>query len=347
MLSPDAVKTLLILRILELAREVAPDGRVIGREWVGHGPDGSKWGIVIAGVKIGKWQNFGSGAAGNSALSLIRDAFSGGDHVAAFRRALEWIGDTSAPVAPASARPLPASAKPLPDSAKPLPARNAAALGMYLHATPFDWDSPTGWYLEGRGIDRACFDHRPLNALRFHPSCWNTERQRHMPAMVAAVIDPLTRVQIAVHRTWLEGSGSDWRKAKLDTPKKLLGPGLGGVIPLTRGTSDKPLGRAPEGDAALLGEGIENTLTVAQWHPERRALAYVSAGNLAAIELPATLADIVLVVDRDGENDAVNDVRRETLAHWEREGRAVAVWIPPAGFKDANAYWQAELEATR
>jgi hypothetical protein len=340
MLSPDAVKQLLILRILDLARQVAPDGRVIGREWTGHGPDGSKWGIVIAGTKIAKWQNFGSGAAGTSGLSLIRDAFCAGDHVAAFRWALNWLGEVGdVPNVPAAA--------PKPPAHKPLPARNAAALGMFLHATPFDWDGPVGCYLEGRGIDRAAFEHRPLNALRFHGSCWNTERQRHLPALVAAVIDPLTRVQIATHRTWLEGDGRTWRKAPLETPKKLLGPGLGGIIPLTRGASDKPLRRAPEGDAALLGEGIENTLTVAQWFPERRALAYVSAGNLAALALPETLADLVLVMDRDGENEAVTQLRRDTLLHWSEEGRAVAQWVPPAGFEDANAYWQSELEATR
>ena len=260
MLSPDAVKQLLISRIIDLAREVAPDGRVIGREWTGHGPDGSKWGIVIAGPKIGKWQNFGNGTGGTTPLSLIRDAFSGGDHVAAFRRALEWIGDTSLPVR----RPLPASAAPLPPAHKPLPARNAGAIGMFLHAWPMDWDGPVGCYLAGRGIDPAAFGHAPIGSLRFHPQCWNVERQMHMPAMVAAVIDPLTRVHIATHRTWLAGGGHTWRKAPLETPKKLLGPGLGGIIPLTRGASGKPLARAPGGDAALLGEGIENTLTVAK-----------------------------------------------------------------------------------
>src|SRR4029078_950854 len=100
MLSPDNVKQLLILRILALAREVAPDGRVIGREWVGHGPDGSKWGSFIAGAKVAKWQNFGSGAAGTSGLSLIRDAFCAGDHVTAFRWALDWLREGAGPTDP-------------------------------------------------------------------------------------------------------------------------------------------------------------------------------------------------------------------------------------------------------
>jgi len=336
-LSPETVKRHLALRMLTLAREVAPDGKLSGREWSGHGPDGAKWGIVITGDKAGRWQNFGSGAGGQSGLSLIRDAFCGGDHRAAWRWALDWLGEAAdQPAAPVAAP----AAKP------PARERNAGAIGLFLHAWLFDWDGPVGRYLIGRGIDPAAFGHAPIGSLRFHPQCWNAERQMHMPAMVAAVIDPLTRVHIATHRTWLAGDGRRWVKAPLETPKKLLGPALGGVIPLTRGASARSLAKAPAGDLALLGEGIENTLTVAQWHPDRRALAYVSAGNLAAIELPETLADLVLVLDRDGENVAVNDVRRETLAHWSHEGRRVSVWQPPAGFKDANDYWRHELENT-
>jgi Toprim domain len=336
--SPESVKRHLAFRILALARQVAPDGRVAGREWEGHGPDGSKWGIVIAGDKVGKWQNFGSGVAGTSGLSLIRDAFCGGDHIAAWHWALDWLGEAAERAPPATAAPV------RPDRTK---ARNASAIGMFLHARPFDWDGPVGWYLVGRGIDPACFDDRPIGALRFHPNCWNVEAQAYLPAMVAAVIDPLTRIHIATHRTWLTGAGRRWSKARLETPKKALGPGLGGVIPLTRGASGRSLAAAPAGDCALLGEGIENTLTVAQWHDERRAMAYVSAGNLAALDLPEAIADILLILDRDGENHAVTQVRRDTAAHWIDEGRMVALWEPPAGHKDANAYWLAEMEATR
>jgi hypothetical protein len=337
-LSPDTVKAHLATRILALARQVAPDGRVSGREWEGHGPDGSKWGIVITGDKAGRWQNFGSGAAGQSGLSLIRDAFCGGDHRAAWQWALDWLGE-------AADRPPPAS--PPPAARLRGLERNAAAIGLFLHAQPMDWDGPVGCYLAGRGIDPAAFGHASIGSLRFHPQCWNVEANAHLPAMVAAVIDPLTRTHIATHRTWLAGGGHTWRKAPLETPKKLLGPGLGGIIPLTRGASGKALGRAPDGDAALLGEGIENTLTVAQWFAERRAIAYVSAGNLAALELPEALADIVLIRDRDGENAAVNQVRRDTVLHWTDEGRTVALWQPPAGHKDANDYWLAELEASK
>src|SRR5215467_9335809 len=103
--SPDAVKAHLAGRILALAKQVAPDGKVHGREWEGHGADGGKIGIVLYGQKIGHWQNFSSGAAGTSCLSLIRDAFCQGDHKAAWRWALAWLGEDAerpAPAAPAA-----------------------------------------------------------------------------------------------------------------------------------------------------------------------------------------------------------------------------------------------------
>lgn len=336
--SPDAVKAYLAGRIVELAKQVAPHGKVQGREWEGHGPDGSKWGIVLYGQKIGHWQNFGSGAAGTSGLSLIRDAFCGGDHKAAWRWALRWLGED--PDRPVFSAPAPAPTK---RAAQ----RNASAIGLYLHAEAFDWDRPAGLYLRGRGVDPAAFDHRPISALRFHANCWNQEAQRHMPAMVAAIVDPITRRHIATHRTYLEHDGARWRKARLEAAKKSLGAALGGVIPLTRGWSNQGLGKAPPGDLALLGEGIENVLTVAQWEPDRRALAYISAGNLAALELPETLADLVLIRDRDGENLPVERTRQWTIAHWLEEGRTVAIWQPPPGIKDANDYWLGERQRVR
>src|SRR5262249_38225002 len=171
------------------------------------------------------------------------------------------------------------------------------------------------------------------------------ERRRRMPAMVAAIVDPNTRQHIATHRTYLEIRDGRVVKADLEKPKKVLGAGGGGVIPLTRGASGKGLGKLAPGEAVLRGGGVGSVRPVAQWHPERRALAYVSAGNLASLDLPEAVADIVLVRDRDGENQQIETARRWTMAHWQAEGRRVAVWEPPEGFKDANDFWQAEVLA--
>jgi hypothetical protein len=337
----DAVKLALADRILPLAREVAPNGRIVGRgarqEWEGKDASGAKWGIVLAGDKRGVWQNFATGQAGRSGLSLIRDAFCGGDFQAAFTRALAWLGEE---LPQPRAAPQPTS-EPLPT---PSGERNEKALALFLHGERFTWDGPVGLYLRGRGIAPEPFGGRPFGALRFHPTCWCEEAGKRLPAMLAAVIDPQGKKHIATHRTWLAQRGQDWIKAPLEKPKKAWGPFGGGLIALTQGEAGRPLSRAQDGERALLAEGIENTLTVAQWHARHRALAYVAASNLALLDLPEQLGRVMLVLDRDGENDAINRTRQETVAHWEAEGRHVRLWVPPPGHKDANAYWLREIE---
>jgi hypothetical protein len=75
-------------------------------------------------------------------------------------------------------------------------------------------------------------------------------------------------------------------------------------------------------------------------HPEYRALAAVSVGNLPQIALPPGIWEVMLVEQRDGENDGVARARRSAVERWHEEGRRVSVWRPPEGFKDANDFWR-------
>ncbi len=214
-------------------------------------------------------------------------------------------------------------------------------LGNFINAQPFAWNGPVGCYLAGRGIEPERFARRPLNALRFEPRCWHHDVGEKLPAMLAAIIDPVTRQHVALHRTYLhDGAGGVWRKSRVVPAKKVLGKFAGGIIPLTRGASGKPIRHAPDGDRCIVAEGIENALTVAQWFPEWRAIAAVAVANLPLITLPPAMADIMLVRDRDGENQAVQEARARAIVRWIDEGRRVEEWIPPDGCKDANEYWQ-------
>lgn len=317
-----------------LAAAILPDGKLSGREWTGHGPDGAKWGVVVRGPKLGRWQNFGDGSGGTQLLSLIREALCGGDWRKATEWAAEFVGgetDLARPVTPIARQPD--------ADRKDAERRREIGKKTWLTAEPFAWTGPCGQYLEGRGLYREYFRRAP-NALRFCPDCWNVERGIGLPAMIGTVIDPISRQHVALHRTWLERrDGDGWRKARLENAKMTLGPVRGGIIPLTRGESNKPWGKAPA-DGLLLAEGIENALTVAAEYPELRAAAYVSAGNLLALDLPECFERIMLVEDRDGHNESVIDARLATMAHWTREGRIVERWVPPEGFKDANDYLQ-------
>ena len=332
---PEEVKRWLVTLILPLARTVLPDGRIEGHEWVGRGPDGAKWGVVVKGHKTGFFQNFGSGKGGTSGLAFIRDAVCGGDHQVAYAWALRFIvSEGQVPGTPPSTPP------PRHDEGQTKADR---AKAMYLAGEPFSWDGPAGLYLRGRGI-RPELIAGNLRALRFMRRCWHSDVEMLLPAMLAPVIDPLTRRHIATHRTYLEqDENGGWCKSRVGTPKKLLGSAVGGVIPLTRGASNKPLGQAPDNDGCLIAEGVENAVTVAQFFPELRALSCVSSGNLPKIALPPAISDVLLVRDRDGENLAVKASRDAALARWAAEGREIQIWEPAEGTKDANDSWRLDL----
>jgi len=331
-LEPDAVKALLAASGAELLARLLPGGRYVGNEYRADGPDGSKWAVVTKGSKVGCWQCFGAaGVAGRSFLSLIRDAACQGDHVAAFQWALKFVGGDDDRTRLPPPRTVPVTAPPRHEAA------SDNGMGIYLKAEPFDWSNPVGRYLVGRGIDPALLPRAPA-ALRYHAGLWNAELQCHLPAMVAPIIHPITRCQMAIHRTWLEQHGSDWVKARVETPKKVRGAYKGGFIPLTRGASGKRWAQAPEGDRLALAEGIENALSVAQEEPEWRVAAYVAANNLLELTLPAVFTAICLIADRDGENWSVTEDRDIAREQWRMEGREVFDWTPPPGVKDANDY---------
>jgi hypothetical protein len=116
------------------------------------------------------------------------------------------------------------------------------------------------------------------------------------------------------------------------------------VIPLLAGRrglnagSARSLPRCPPRTCLILAEGIENALSVGQDLPEFRAAAYISAGNLLNLDLPEAVHAVLLVRDRDGEKRGIIEAREDAVAHWQAEGRHVALWEPPAQFKDANDY---------
>ena len=336
--APEQVKRALAQSAPALAEALIPHGKIDGsrlakhREWHGKGPDGAKWGIVIAGPKCGRWQNFGSGEGGNSLLSLIRDACCQGDHIAAYHWALDWLGDDVV-------RTLPRAA---PDEAGPPPPRGPVrrAVGngakLYAAGAPMrDWTGPVGQYLEQRGILWSAFNGRPITALRYLPDCWNVEANCGMPAILAPVTDPQTGVHLATHRTYLAYDGGAWRKAAVATPKKVLGSFAGGII------------RLRDGAGLVLAEGIENALSVAVFFPELGAASYVAAGNLANLTLPKSIQHVVLVRDRDGLNAPIEAARQHAVLRWADQLRQIDIWEPPAGCHDANDYLRQVLRGER
>lgn len=218
----------------------------------------------------------------------------------------------------------------------------AAAQRLWLAAPAELGGTAAAAYLAGRGIGLDQLRRAP-RALRCHPGLVHLETGQTFPAMVAAIVDAKGG-HIATHRTFLaKDPRGRWTKAPVANAKKVLGSFKAGAIYLWRGASGKPMREAPATDTVAITEGIEDALTVALACPEWRVIAAVSVGNLGNITLPDQIGQVVLVCQRDGENDGVLRAREMAERRFTGEGRDVRAIYPPEGHKDFNDWHQARL----
>jgi len=318
-----------------LVRELLPGGKREGVEWrCGSlaGEKGQSLAVHLFGAKAGVWADFSSGERGD-ALDLVAAVMFRGDRRPAMDWARRWLSlsDTgpSSPIAPPHHAPSPPKGER--DRAEGMDRdaqrRRAKARRLWAEAQPGIADTPVEFYLQGRGINLRELGRAP-GALRFHPACWNAERQRPMPAMLAAIAG-ISGKHVATHRTWLEqGSELSWGKAALERPKMVLGGFVGGCVRLWRGASGLAIGVAAEGDSAVVCEGIETGLALALACPERRILAAVSLSNMVRLELPPTITDVTIAADNDGENPTARRALEAACRAFSEQGRTVRLAIP-------------------
>jgi hypothetical protein len=222
--------------------------------------------------------------------------------------------------------------------------RRGDPLGLYLRAVR-DSEEVQCYLQERLQVPRERLPK--ARCLRFLPRCWHTETNTWPAAMVAPVISLTTRKHIATHRTWLTLDRGIWRKASIDPAKKVLGTFAGAVVPLLRGPTGRPLSEALDGEAVMIGEGIENVLGAAYITREEamRAWAAVSVNNLlnVARSMPPVpqFSRVLLVKDNDTGNDAVAKMLTETVDLLIDQGREVEFISAPARYADI-AEWLAE-----
>jgi hypothetical protein len=164
--------------------------------------------------------------------------------------------------------------------------RNGSAAARRLFAASRPLRGTLGeTYLRSRGVTV------PLRfpSLRFHPACYyRAEKDAPLqtwPALIAAVTDLAGNVT-GVLRTWLARDGS--AKAPLDDPRRAMGNLLGNAVRF--GVVD---------DVLAAGEGIETMLSLKSLLPGMPMAAALSAAQLAALLLPATLRRLYVAVDND------------------------------------------------
>lgn len=329
--------------------------------------------VTISGPDKGRWADFAMsplpGSRSPYATGDIFDLLAMGAHTAnpadTFRLAREIVGLQTED--PASARDR--DARRLQREAEAEKARQAKAAqrkrrtkiaeGIWLSAQADIIGSPVDHYLAGRGIDLSALPHMP-HAVRYHPACryyYQTERTdpetgqvlpevrwRPMPAMVTALHGRAGIMDC--HRTYLEQVDGRWIKARLpdgDTKKVLLdysgaSARLCGALGPRGG--HLRLAQAPAGSTVYIAEGIENALSlIALRALTGRDPAFVIAAgavfNFARVELPDTVARVVLAADNDAGDQARAQLQLAIDAH-AAKGRTVQVWRSDVPGEDLN-----------
>lgn len=329
---------LLAEHITRLAPELLPHGKRDGSELrVGSlaGEPGQSLAVRLSGARRGVWADFSSGERGD-ALDLVAAVLFGGNRRDAMQWSENWLGlSNTATSAPVQRRPIQEKLNTSQELDKEAQQRRAKARRLW-HDTPAGIaGTPVESYLQGRGIDLRALGRAP-GALRFAPAVWCQEVRRPLPAMLAAICSPSGKL-MAIHRTWLAQSPSGaWCKANLKNPKKVLGGFAGGCIRLWRGASGLAFGIAPEGDVAVVAEGVETALSCAIACPEYRVLAAVSLSNMASMKLPDTITEIIVAADNDTGNASARKALDAALSQFAQQGRTVRLAMPEIQGQDWN-----------
>lgn len=237
------------------------------------------------------------------------------------------------------------------------------ARGLWLSGQEGIAGTPVEAYLRGRGIDLRALGRQP-GAIRFHPEVTYIEereafdpetgeiatdaqgrplidRLRHKwPAMLSAIVNGAGEI-VACHRTYLaRRPDGSWGKAPVPDAKKVLGDYRGGCVRLSTGVAEggkrgRALNQCPPGSRVYIAEGIETALSAVVLRPEARVVAGVSLRGMAAVELPANVAEVVLVADHDTHPSALAAFQAAIEAH-AKAGRVVRVWRSPEAGEDLN-----------
>jgi len=170
-------------------------------------------------------------------------------------------------------------------------------------------------YLKFRGIDLSNMGGIPAS-IRFHSNLYHADSDSYFPAMVSAVQDGSRKIT-GIHRTYLAVDGKG--KAPVKKSKKMSGVCWGGAIRL-----------CPAAPKMGIAEGIETSLSVmvATGLP---VWAAASMGNMAAVELPDIVREIVLCVDGDSDLVAMEKVMEKAKDFHALRGRKVSIARPPEG----------------
>ena len=266
----------LAARAEDVCRHYLPGGSRAGNYWQAgdvSGAAGHSLYVHLSGPRVGKWRDTATQDRGDL-LDLVRLS----RRHATFREAMAEARGFLGGAAPAAVRPEPLRS----------PAADSARLERFFRSgRAIAADSAAGRYLEGRGLSVE-----DAGGLRWHPGAWIRigEETLQLPAVLAPIRARDGRIE-AIHRIFITPDGG---AAQVRGRKRNSGsPVHGGVWFGDRGAR-----------RVAICEGVEDALAALRSlsSAEKRRLAVVasvSAGRLAAVAMPPSVRELVVIQDRD------------------------------------------------
>ncbi len=306
----------LAARAVDVCRLYLSDGARSGAYWQAGdvtGVAGRSLCVHLSGSRAGRWRDAATGNRGDL-LDLIRLNGNNESFGPALREARAFL---------AGRHDIPGPAP----SERPAATRGARAadperIGRFLaSAVPVRPDNAAGRHLAGRGLSPEL----AAETLLYHPRARVGDALVTSPAILAPVRTPDGRIE-AVHRIFITEAGGP---AELTGWKRHFGaPERGGVW----------FG-AEAPTRAVICEGIEDALAIygqlsGSGRTRVAVVASASADRIAAVDMPATVQELVLFRELD---EAGVRSRRALEARW-RDLDVRLVGIAPDGGegKDAN-----------
>lgn len=300
-------------RAESFCRQYFPEGRKQGNYWQVGDTSGTKGRSLVIrlhgqeGRKAGSWQDFATGEYGDL-IDLLHERLGSVTLKETLREAQSFLGEAPCPTAPRETqraeRPDAASSK-----------RIARARKLFAAGKPV-LGSLAATYLQGRGITRLG------PAVRYHPRVFlrqgedNADPPQRTPALLAKITD--NRGQITgCARVYLDPSTGEL--AAFESPKRILGQLHGHAIRFWSGTACSDL---------IVGEGLENTLSVGTVLPEFDLASCLTATHLGLFSPPPGIKRIWIARDNDEAGFSASTRLRNQL---ESQGIARGDLVPQLG----------------
>lgn len=284
-------------RAESFCRYYFPEGRKQGNYWqIGDtsGVAGQSLAIrlqALDGRKAGVWADYQSGEYGDL-IDLLHAKLGSLSLKETLTEAQSFLGDTPCPVEHSAVR---SGKQPAETSSK----RIGRARKLFSYGRPV-LGTVAASYLHTRGISRFG------PALRYHPKVFlrrgDDAPPEKRPALLAKITD--NRGQITgCARTYLDPTTGGI--ADIDSPKRILGQLHGNAIRFWSGADRADL---------IVGEGLENTLSIGTALPELDLASCLTATHLGLFIPPSEVQRIWIARDNDAAGERAALQLRNRLA---------------------------------